>query len=202
MELPISATRTTTQLLDALHDPDNQQVWRAIDERYRPVIARFARRFALSESDADDVAQQTLTEFVRSYRDGRYQRSQGRLSSWVLGIAHNMIRQQHRNLQRHAATDDQPEATHDDPDDLQRIWSEERDREIFNRALDMLRDTNTTKPENLQAFELVALRGVPATNAAELTGLTVDQVYVAKSRITTRLRELVTTMTKAYEEDA
>jgi hypothetical protein len=31
--------------------------------------------------------------------------------------------------------------------------------------------------------------------------MTVDQVYVAKSRVTKKLRELVETLTKAFEED-
>ena len=34
---------TSTALLDGLHDPANGTVWRAFDDRYRPILARFAR---------------------------------------------------------------------------------------------------------------------------------------------------------------
>jgi hypothetical protein len=47
----------------------------------------------------------------------------------------------------------------------------------------------------------VALRGVPAPEAAAQAGMTVDQVYVAKSRLTKRIKALVQEMTSAFEED-
>ena len=51
------------------------------------------------------------------------------------------------------------------------------------------------------AADDLGLRGVPAPEAASQCGMTVDQVYVAKSRITRRLRDLVRELTDAFEED-
>ncbi len=48
------ATRTTTKLLDALRDHDNEPVWAHVDARYRPVIAALARRLGLNASDAEE----------------------------------------------------------------------------------------------------------------------------------------------------
>jgi len=45
-------------------------------------------------------------------------------------------------------------------------------------------------PETYQAFELVALEGLPAADAARLTGLSRNAVYLARKRILARLREL------------
>ena len=69
-------------------------------------------------------------------------------------------------------------------------------------ALAVLRDESQVDDRTLMAFELVALRGVPAAEAASQAGMSVEQVYVAKSRLTKRLRELVEKMTEAFEEDA
>jgi hypothetical protein len=52
-----------------------------------------------------------------------------------------------------------------------------------------------------RGIELVALRGVPAQAAAEQCGMSVDEVYVAKNRVTRQLREIVTEMTKAYDDE-
>ncbi|MCA9310966.1 MAG: sigma-70 family RNA polymerase sigma factor [Phycisphaerales bacterium] len=198
---PFSATRTTTQLLDALRDPENQLVWEQIDGRYRSVIASFARRLGLGDVDADEVAQQTLSEFVRSYRAGQYRRSEGRLSSWILGIAHNTTRRMLRQQKRHNAADvDAVEPTADEAT-LREVWTEERDREIFATALATLRDDSAMEDRTLLAFEFVAIRGMKAREAAALTGLSVDQVYVARSRVTRRLREAVQALTRAFEED-
>ena len=68
----IHVTRTTTQLLDALHDNANEPVWLQIDARYRPIVTAMARRLGLTDTDADEVAQQTLTEFVKAYGEDRY----------------------------------------------------------------------------------------------------------------------------------
>lgn len=200
---PLIATRTTTRLLDALRDHSNELAWSHIDSRYRPVIVGLARRVGLRESEADEVGQQTLAEFVKAYRDGRYDREKGRLSSWILGIAHHTALKTLRTGRRDggsSAINLLPE----DPEhpSLRSIWDDERDRSIVERALAVLRDESAVDDRTLLAFELVGLRGVPAPQAAEQCAMTVDQVYVAKNRVTKRLRSLVEELTAAFEADA
>lgn len=197
----ILATRTTTKLLDALHDRSNELIWEQIDARYRPVVAALARRLGLSVSQADEVAQQTLSEFVRAYREGRYDRTKGRLSSWIMGIAHHTALRAQRAAGRDASPlGTQAESVCDEPS-LRGMWTEERDRLILGRALATLRDDSNIDDRTLLAFELVGLRGVPASEAAAQSGMSVEQVYVAKSRLTKRLREQVELLTRAFEED-
>lgn len=197
----IFATRTTTRLLDALRDLSNEPAWKHIDGRYRPVIAGLARRLGLNESDAEEIAQQTLTEFVTAYRDGRYDRSKGRLSSWILGIAHHTSLRALRDGRRHVSADSSAISEAPDEASLRTIWVEERDRTIFDRAMAILRDESEIDDRTLLAFELVGMRGLPVAQAAEQCGMSVDQVYVAKSRVVKRLRALVEELTSAFEDD-
>lgn len=201
MSEALLATRTTTRLLDALLEPANEPAWAQIDARYRPVIAGLARRLGLRDADAEEVAQQALSEFVRVYREGRYDRTRGRLSSWILGIAHNTALRIARTSKKNLL----PGATilSETPDDnaLRSIWTDERDRTILSRAIGMLRDESDVDDRTLLAFDLVALRGVPVAEAAAQSGMSVEQVYVAKSRMTKRLREVVAQLTEAFEED-
>ena len=94
-------TTTTTQLLEALFGPGEEAVWREFDARYRPIIFAFARELGVAAEDAADVAQQTLTEFLRDYRAGKYDRRRGRLRAWIIGIARHRVldtlRQRTRN---------------------------------------------------------------------------------------------------------
>ncbi len=202
--MPQSATalRTTTKLLDALRDHSNEPAWAHIDQRYRGVIAGVARRLGLRDADADEVAQQTLSEFVRAYRDGRYDRAKGRLSSWILGIARHTSLRILRGSSREGLAGTTTLAQVPDEEALRSIWTDERDRAILSRALTMLRDESMVDDRTLEAFELVALRGVPAARAAEQCSMSIDQVYVAKNRVTKRLRETVAQLTEAFEEDA
>lgn len=204
------ATRTTTKLLDALKDHANEPVWGHIDSRYRPVIAGLARRLGATSAEAEEVAQQTLAEFVQAYRLGRYDRGKGRLSSWILGIARNttlaMVRKRRREnlgsgsggggVEQLSAVDGA------DDEALRQAWTDERDRVILLRALGTLRDESSIDDRTLTAFELVALRGVPAAEVGVQCGMSVDQVYVARSRVTKSLRTEVQKMTEAFEEDA
>lgn len=192
------ATRTTTRLLDALRETGNEPAWVHLDARYRSVIIGLARRMGLGNADAEEVAQQTLAEFVRAYREGRYDRAKGRLSSWILGIAHHTISHLMRAARRIGPG--LPEIA--DEAALRTIWIDERDRAILARALAMLRDEDTLDDRTLLAFDLVALRGVPVAEAAAQSGMSESQVYVAKSRVAKRLRALIEDLTAAFEQDA
>ena len=194
------ATRTTTKLLDALHDRGNEPAWVHLDARYRPVLCGLARRLGLNQEGAEEVAQQALAEFVKAYRENRYDRSRGRLSSWILSIARNITLHLLRDSKRGPKSGT---PLPDVPDDcaLRTIWTDERDRTILDKALAMMRDDSGTDDRTLRAFELVALRGVPAAQAGEQCSMSVDQVYVARSRVTKRLRVLVDELTAAFEED-
>jgi DNA-directed RNA polymerase specialized sigma24 family protein len=65
----------------------------------------------------------------------------------------------------------------------------------------MLRDESEFDDRTLGAFELSSLRGVPVAETAAQCGMSLDQVYVARSRVTKRLRSLVEELTAAFEED-
>jgi RNA polymerase sigma-70 factor (ECF subfamily) len=197
----IFATRTTTRLLDALRDLGNEPVWAHIDARYRPVLSGLARRLGLSEADADEVAQQSLAEFVRAYREGRYDRTKGRLSSWILGIAHHTTLHALRSRGREISVGSTALSEVPDEAALRSIWEDERDRSILERALGMLRDESSVDDRTLLAFELFALRGVPVAEVGARCAMSADQVYVAKSRVTKRLKQLVEELTQAFEED-
>jgi len=198
----IFSTRTTTRLLDALRDLQNEPAWAQIDSRYRPVLTGLARRLGLNGSDADEVAQQALAEFVRAYRDGRYDRSKGRLSSWILGIGHHTALRVIRRGRNEKNADSVSVVEAVDEPTLRSIWEDERDRAILSQAMTMLSDESSIDDRTYLAFELFAMRRVPVAEVANRCEMTTDQVYVAKSRVTKKLREIVATLTEAFEEDS
>lgn len=200
MAEPLALT-TTSLLLEALLEPGNQAVWREFDGRYRPIIFACARRLGLNEEDAAEAAQQTLCEFVRDYRAGKYDRGRGRLRAWILTIARNRIvdrqRQQARQKNWAGGT-----AIMNLPDEgrLSEIWQAEHERVVFEKALAELRETTKTSPVTLQAFDLLVLQGRPEDEVARQCNLTVAEVYRVKHRVTKRLREIVERLNQAYEE--
>jgi DNA-directed RNA polymerase specialized sigma24 family protein len=79
-------SRTSTTLLEALHDPSDEAAWRRFRTRYEPLLRSYARRVGLFDADAQDVAADTLATFLTAYRAGRYDRTRARLKSWLGGI--------------------------------------------------------------------------------------------------------------------
>lgn len=199
-------TQTTTQLLDSLRDPENGRLWTLFDQRYRPVLLDFARKRGLGEEEASDVAQETLAQFASDYANGRYDRSRGRLSSWIIGIASNRIADAGRDARRRkvrrgdSALDNLAGDGSADPSD-DADWRESVRRVIFEQALANLRSGSRFDERTIRAFELAALRGVPPAASAEACGMTVDEVYVAKNRVIKKLRELVAQITLEFDAD-
>lgn len=191
---------TTTLMLNALRDESRPEGWETFASRYWPVLAGWGMKLGLSEADAADAAQWTLMEFLKEFRAGRYERGRGRLSAFVIGIARHRILALRRDARRPA---DDAQA-HELPDDatLTSLWDHERRRVILDQAIAELRGSSRLSPATLTAFELVAIRGLSADAAARQTGLSVNEVYVAKSRCTRRLREIVEELTRAFDEDA
>lgn len=193
---PTGLTNTTTALLEGLHEPGNRSAWNEFDRRYRPILVAFLRRMGLDDSDAGDVAQETLTCFVQDYRDKKYDRAQGRLRSWLVGIARCRLadmqrtKRRRREMRGESAIANIPNDTEAD-----RIWEMEEQRHIFELAVGDLRTAGKFNVRTIDAFERVVLRHEPVESVSAQTGLSPQEIYNAKNRVVQRLREIV----KRYE---
>ncbi len=200
-----AATVTTSDLLHALAEAGNRHAWDAFDQRFRPIIVGLARRRGLSDSEAADAAQETLTEFARLYPLGRYDRQKGRLSSWLIGIAVKCIARMLERRGREAARGDSAFGSLADQGSLARElesdWRAEQQRVVLAQALVALKTNSRLDARTILAFELTAIRNAPAEHAAAECAMSVGEVYVARNRAIKKLRELVADLTAAYESD-
>ncbi|HEY3242951.1 MAG TPA: RNA polymerase sigma factor [Phycisphaerae bacterium] len=193
---PVDQTITTTALLDGLHDQGNRAVWSEFDRRYRPILVAFLRRMGLDENDAGDVAQDTLTCFVQDYRRHKYDRQQGRLRSWLIGIARCRLAdlrrttKRRRELRGESAMVGLPAEA-----DAESVWEAEERRYVFEQAISELRSTSRFNERTIGAFERVVLRSEPVETVSAELGLTPQEIYNAKNRVVERLRDIV----KRYE---
>jgi len=203
---PATATRTTTALLHGLQDPHNEAAWTALVERCAPIMRGVAIRMGLDGDDAEDLVQTALVTFVESWRRGQYDRSRGRLSSYLVTILRSRITEWRRGLARRAARapttrlesrSDAPAA----PDDaaLEQLWAVERQQQILVTALATLR-ANGPDDRWVTAFELYAIGGADPSHVAAQLGMTREDVYNAKYRITRRLQSIVARLDELYED--
>ena len=83
-------------------------------------------------------------------------------------------------------------STHDEEE----IWEQEHQQHLLRWAAGRVRGdfAETT----WRAFWLTAVEGVAACQAAEECGMTIGAVYIAKSRVVSRLRERVAQVTDQH----
>lgn len=189
---------TTTLLLERLHDSRDEGAWRLFDDRFRGVIVATGLRLGLSRIDAEEAAQETIAQALRDYQAGRYDRSRGRLSSWIVSIAHHRIVDAQRARKPHLEVDNAMVETR--ASDVAAAFDQALEKRIFEEAWDLVRTTSNASAATLLAFELTALRSVPALEAAAQCGMTVEQVYVARNRVSHRLREVVEKVDRAVRD--
>lgn len=194
---------TTTALLTGLLDPaaqDAEQLWQEFDARFRPIVRGFAMKLGLSESDADDVTQEAMSRFVKFYRQGKYDRSRGRLSSWLIAIAQNCIVDLHQS--RAARREHRGESAIADLSEtnaLEALWAEESRRVILEHAMRELKEATRLDPRTISAFEMLAFKQKPPAQIAAELGMSVDSVYAAKNRCLTQLRQILARLNQVYE---
>lgn len=197
----IDTTRTTTELLEGLFDPENEKVWQEFDARYRPIIVHFALKLGVSDADAHDVAQETLLRFMREYQKGKYRREAGRLRSWLIGIAKYRIADLRRAKgSRFAHRGDSVLVDLSDDATLTQIWDNQRRAVVLRHAIGELRATTRTSDRTIEAFELIVLHQMPAQRVAEQLDMSTHDVYLAKSRCAQKLRSIIEKVEKAYDE--
>ena len=194
--------QTTTSLLEGLADPSNEQVWREFDERYRVLLIGLARRLGLSDADAHDAVQETLTRFYSAYSAGKYSRERGRLRSWITSIARNCIMDAHAaNARRKDRRGMSAIEQRWDNAAFDTAWDAACRRAVLLRSIRQLRSDTGTDETTIHAFEEVVLRGRAPREVAEALGVTPNDVYLAKHRCLSRLRAIAGMITEAYEND-
>jgi RNA polymerase sigma-70 factor (ECF subfamily) len=189
----MSTTITSTVLLEELV-AGQEQAWRRLCERHEPMLLRLARRAGLHEEDARDVVQEVLTAFLEGFRAGKYDRERGRLRQWLCGIAANKIHEARRRPGRREVQPADGSSSTDflgrvpDEQELTDLYEEEWERAVLTECLRRVKLEFDAK--TFQAFQSYALEGrEPEKVAAEL-GIARETVYVHKSRVLARLKEL------------
>ncbi len=197
-----SPTRTTTRLLEGLFDQADDEVWMEFDRRYRPIIIGLARKLGLRDEDAADVAQETLARFLKAYRAGEYDRTRGRLRSWIIGIAKYRIADVMRaRANRQAWRGDSVIGELPAQEELDAIWDSQRRGTILRQAVEELRTGTKLNERTIAAFELLTFHQRAAASVAEELAMSMDDVYQAKNRVAARLRAIVERIEQLYDED-
>ena len=186
-------SETSASLLDRVRRSPDDDSWQRLVAIYSPLIHGWLRReVKLDANDADDVVQEVLAVVLRRVSEFERQRT-GSFRAWLKLITVNCLRQSLRQ-QRHRAVGSGDSQvlevlnTLEDPhSQISSLWDREHDEFVMKQLLQMIRSQFAAN--TWRAFERVALEGAPSEDVAAELGITVNAVFIAKSRVMARLRQ-------------
>lgn len=185
----LSPGSTSRNLVVRLRTRD-PEAWSRLAKLYGPLVYGWCRRRGLKAEDAADIVQEVFRAIAEHVQDFEPTPT-GSFRGWLWTITRNKMLDHHRRRQR------QPDAV-GGTEAQQRLEqlpealdeSEPRDPlggSLVRRALDAIRpDFSET---SWRAFWEVVIEEKPAAEVANRLGVTVNAVYIARSRILQRLRD-------------
>ncbi|GAB5405649.1 MAG: sigma-70 family RNA polymerase sigma factor [Aureliella sp.] len=183
------ATRAT--LVYRLRDRDDHDAWGDFVSSYGPMLYRFTRSRGLQDSDASDLVQDVMRSVGMAIGRLDYAKEKGGFRAWLFTITRNKLSTYFEKRQRIGATANDTAQFEllnqtSGPSELDAQWELEHQRQLAAEAMQKLRPT--IEPNTWKAFELTAIDGLSADEAAEQIGISKGAVYVARSRVTAKLR--------------
>ncbi|MCG3137135.1 MAG: hypothetical protein HJJLKODD_00978 [Phycisphaerae bacterium] len=183
---------TRITLLQRLKESDDTRAWEEFSQLYLGLIYSYAHARGLSDADASDVAADCMRVLWSRMRTFDYDRRKGRFRAWLRRMVNNRVNNMQRRwrLDRQAQADlSQHSSSQLSPDQL---WEQKWQTAHMLYCLRQLE--LQVSAEHFQAFRLYALEQQPVEEVARVCKMTPNQIYVIKSRLSTRLRESLQAM--------
>ena len=181
---------TSLSLIKRLQTGTDQMGWSQLLSIYKPLIWGWLRRHDTPLQDAEDLTQEVLAIVVSELPKFKHNGQKGAFRSWLRHITANRLRTFWRSRKRTTSTDWQTFADQleDTNSELAQEWDRQHDSFLLRKLLDQMEEE--FEPKTVKAFRRVALDGVKAEQVSEEIGMTVVAIYIAKSRVLRRLREV------------
>lgn len=183
---------TSISLLQRLRDDPDADDWQVLMRNYSPMIRRWLSNHGVHDHDAEDITQEVMTVLVR--RVGEFQRQRtGSFRRWVRTMTVNCMRDHSRRAKkspRAAGGSDMVEvinALADDHSELSRRWDDEHSQYLLELVMQRIRPE--FRDASWQAFTKTAIEKLSPQEAADQLGVSVNAVFVAKSKVLKRLRQ-------------
>jgi RNA polymerase sigma-70 factor (ECF subfamily) len=184
---------TRASLLLRLRDPHDEAAWQEFVDLYGPLVYGYARKQGLQDADAADLCQEVLVAVAGAVGRLEYDPARGAFRNWLFTIVRRRL-SNWRRTQRHRPEDDNDTAAQvleqcPAAQPAEAEWEAEWRQRLFAWACAQVR--GAVPDVTWQAFARTALHGQPCKQAAADLGLSVAAVYLARSRVLARLKELV-----------
>ncbi len=201
----LAATRYS--LLSRLQNWEDHESWRVFFDTYWRLINSVARKAGLTETEAQEVVQDTVLCVARNIEKFKRDRRRGTFKGWLCNLTRWRIADQFRKrtglLRGHAEggarkyhpLDELPELADDtaNPD-----WDAEWQSSLLRAA--MQRVKLRVREEQYQLFDLNVMQGWSVKRVCQTLGVSAAHVYLAKHRVSRLLQKEVQALGKEWDQ--
>jgi RNA polymerase sigma factor (sigma-70 family) len=222
-----SSIQTRPSLLSRLKAGDDTASWQEFYRVYGKLVRDFAIHAGLTDTEADEVVQETAIAMARHLPEYRYDPKVCRFKTWLLNQTSWRIKDQLRKRRRSEglvggspsacagspagessalpADDTARTATINRvPDtaaaDLDAVFETQWRKNLFTAAFDRVKEKFSLK--QFQIFDLLVLKEWPAADVARSLGVTLANVYVTRHRISAAIKKETKRLENQFEQSA
>ncbi len=179
---------TPATLLHRLCEEPASGDWERFVRLFTPLLRRWAMRFGVSDSSIEDLLQELFVVLIQKLPEFRYDPSRS-FRAWLWTVfRHSTVAWQQRQSRRGLLLEElESSEKFSTPDSILEATEAEYRRYLLSRIVQIVQ---TDFPETTwRIFQQVVIAGRPGAEVAREFGVTVNAVYLTRSRILARLRE-------------
>ena len=191
---------TNLSLIARVQQLGNGSAWEEFLAIYRPAILQMARRRGLQDADAHDVLQQVLLSVSQSIERWTAGDNQPPFRAWLTTVARNAITKSLTRQPRDRGTGSTSvmKLLHTRPNvDAEKEMDSTARHELVFWTANQIR--GEFSDATWSAFWQTAVEGHPAGEVAKRLGRSRGAIYVARFRVTTRLKEKVLEASRQWD---
>jgi RNA polymerase sigma factor (sigma-70 family) len=189
---------TRATLIDRLKNWQDQASWQDFFDTYWKLIYGLARKFGLNEEDAQDVVQETMVSVANHMPNFKYDPKLGSFKSWLRTLIRWRISDHIRKrgpvstvpLHTDSETGNESFALKELPDKgsqtIDQLYEQEWQKNLLDSAIAKVK--RKMDPQKYQVFDFYVNKEWPPEKVAAAFKISVDQVYLAKHRVTEMIK--------------
>ena len=190
---------TRSSVLRAVANTENEAAWQRLFDLYAGFVFSIARSKGLKEEDADDVVQVVFSDLARNLPTFQYNRAKGKFRSYLAGLVNwrvtDRLKAGKRNMELMASFEEEAKATGaaNDAAFEEREWQAAALEEALHRI------KPEVNPEHYAAFVASTVEGQDTETVMRLYGLSRDNLYQIRKRLTAKLHKTVEQVIKEMD---
>ncbi len=187
---------THSSLLIRIRDITDSKAWSDFHSLYSELIFRYALARGVNKCDADDIRSACFEAVVRQIKKFEYMRDRGGFKSWLRTIVNRRVIDLQRKRYPISLESGALELIPGKDLNSSELWETEWKKQHLRYCVE--RASREVPDKTAESFRLLVEDGCSVEEISEQLGLTINQVYKAKSRMLSKIRQI---MRKEFPDD-